>query len=178
MKIRKIAAICKANATAVLWDVTDTEGVVHQWICAGSCAYPVEGLPYLTVSHMVTVLDLSEKQAEKMKIEQTPAPQSFDFSDTADGEVMAREASFSVVYGGKVYLPVWTGAETRFIDFEQLRPIVEGYKGVQIFLRETRQGMPYFAVKAGLLLVGIMLPSVGLEALAEAMSNAADSYRE
>jgi hypothetical protein len=36
MKIRKIAALCKANATAVLWDVTDAEGVVHQWICAGS----------------------------------------------------------------------------------------------------------------------------------------------
>ena len=178
MKLKKIAAICKAEGTAILWDVTDSEGVVHQWICAGGSSYPVEGLPYLTQEQMTRVLDLSEKQIEKMKIEHTPAPKSFDFSDTADGEIEAKEWPFSVVYGGTVYLPVSCEERTLFLDFARLTPIVAEYKDISVWLRESPNGLSYYAIKAGMLCVGIVAPSVGLDELAERMYRAAGEYRE
>lgn len=178
MKLKKIAAICKAEGTAVLWDVTDAEGVVHQWICAGGSSYPADGLPYLTQEQMTRVLDLSEKQIEKMKIEHTPAPRSFDFSDTADGEIEAKESPFAVVYGGRGYLPVSCEKWTQFIDFALLEPIVAEYKGIQYWKRKSTNGLPYYAIKAGLLCVGIVMPSVGLDELAERMHRAGGEYRE
>lgn len=178
MKLKKIAAVCKGSGTAVLWDATDREGVVHQWICSGGAAYPVEGLPYLTQEHMVTVLDLSEKQQEKMKIEHTPAPDIFDFSDTADGEAMAKEAAFTVVYGGTAFLPVSCEQRTQFLDWERLAPITAEYKDLQFWRRGSENGLKYYAVKAGLLCVGIVAPSYGLEELKERILRTVGDYRE
>lgn len=178
MKIKKITSLCKRNQMAFLWDVTDAEGVVHQWICTGNSAYPVDGLPYLSTENMVTIMDISDKQIEKMQIEHTPAPTNFDFSDTADIEYPAGAAQFSIIYGGETYLIFNAEGNTRFVKYECMAPIYKEHEGVEIWLRKSEAGSPYFAVKAGLLLVGIVMPSNNLDELAGAMEFAASIYRE
>lgn len=177
MKIKKIAAVCKARCMARLMDYTDSDGVVHQWISTGHSAYPVEGLPYLTEEHMATVLDLGEKQLKNMVISHDAAPASLDFRDAADNETQMREEAFSVVYSGKVYQPYTVRGETQFVDFELLTPIVTEYKDVELWLREMPGGGRYFAAKAGLLCVALILPTGNMDKLAQALESVGASYR-
>lgn len=177
MRIKKIAAVCKNRGQARLLDYTDSDGVVHQWISTGVSAYPVEKLPFLTEQQMAAVLDIEEKQLQKMMIGHDDAPGSIDFTDTADNETMAQELPFSAVFGGKVYLVYIVKGETVFIDFELMMPIAAEYKDVTLWRRQTEDGITYYAAKAGLLCVGLIWAMEHMDDLAEYLETAGGSYR-
>ena len=177
MRIKKIAAVCKNRGQARLLDYTDSDGVVHQWISTGVSAYPVEKLPFLTEQQMAAVLDIGEKQLQKMMIGHDDAPATIDFTDTADGEIMAEELPFSAVFGGKVYLVYIVKGETVFIDFELMMPIAAEYKDVTLWRRQAEGGMVYYAAKAGLLCVGLIWPMQHMDDLAGHLEQAGVCYR-
>ena len=63
MKIKNIAAICKKNKYAVIYE-RYTEGGVVQYIGDGAATYPVTGLPALDKESLLTIFDVPEKQRE------------------------------------------------------------------------------------------------------------------
>ena len=177
MKIKKIAAVCRTFCRATIWDQTDTDGQIRQWIVTGVSCYPVECLPYITEEHLETLLDLSAAQAEKVVLGHENAPDGICLADTCDGETLCTEKPFSVVYGGKAYNVYFARGRAWFINFELLTPILAEHKDAELWLRTT-DDMLYCAVKAGLLCVGIVLPAKDLENLADMLTEAGKAYEE
>lgn len=64
MKIKNIAAICKKNKYAVIYERYGESGGVIQYIGDGAAAYPVTGLPALDKESLLTIFDVPEKQRE------------------------------------------------------------------------------------------------------------------
>ena len=176
MKIKKIAASCKAHYRAVLWDVVDGDGVMKQWICNGSAAYPVDGLPYQRVEHLPALLSLSSKDEEKMFLDQEQGPESIDLRDAVEKEAIAERAEFSILHLGGELLPVRVYDETSFIDAELLAPIAAEYKDSELWLRRSASGAVYFAVKAGLMNVGVVMPKLYNQYLVNKLTEAVECY--
>lgn len=55
MKIKNIAAICKKNKYAVIYERYTEGGGVVQYIGDGAAAYPVTGLPALDKESLLTI---------------------------------------------------------------------------------------------------------------------------
>lgn len=64
MKIKNIAAICKKNKYAVIYERYGESGGVIQYVGDGAAAYPVTGLPKLDKESLLTIFDVPEKQRE------------------------------------------------------------------------------------------------------------------
>lgn len=178
MKIKKIAAVCKARGCAKIWDQTDSNGAMRQWITTGVSAYPVECLPYITEQHLATLMDLTAKQAEEMVFGHTDAPSKTCLDDVCDGEILCREEPYSIVYGGRGINVYYAAGETWFIDYSLLQPIVAEHDDMELWLRKAADGTPYFAAKAGLLCVGIVCPLDHHDKLARLITAAGDAYWE
>ncbi len=178
MKIKKIAAVCKARGCATIWDKTDSDGAMRQWIVTGASAYPVECLPYITEQHLATLMDLSAKQAAEIAFKHTDAPEKMCLDDVCDGEILCREEPYSIVYGGRGINVYYAAGEAWFIDFSLLQPIVAEHNDMELWLRKTAGGAAYFAAKAELLCVGIVLPLDHHENLADMLRSTGEAYRE
>ena len=178
MKVKKIAAACKSRGVAQLLDYTDRDGVVRQWISTDASIYPVEKMPYLTEDHLCTLLDLSEKQIEKMRITHEDAPAGICFDDAADGELQASAFAFGITYGGADITAYSVKGETFFVNWSLLEPIAIEHRDAELWLRKQPSGTPYFAVKAGLLCVGFVWPMSDLGTLAELLRRAGNEYRD
>jgi hypothetical protein len=177
LKIKKIAAVCKARGLADILDQTDGDGVVRQWISSGASVYPVECLPYLTEQHLVTILDLSEKALEKMRIGHKAAPEGICLDDQTDGELMADGVPAIIAYGGRRIAAYTVRGETWFVDVDLLEPILAEHGDMELWLRKPAAGAPYFAAKAGLLCVGLVFPMDHMRALADLLLGVGEGYR-
>lgn len=176
MRIKKIAASCKLHCQAILWDAVDADGVIKQWISSGAAVYPVDGMPYLQVEHLPTLLSLSNKDEEKMRLDQSKKPETIDLHDAVDKEAIAEPAEFSILHLNRELLPIRVHDETYFIDAELLEPITAEYKDTEMWLRRTEAGMTYFAVKAGLMCVGIVTPMMYQQHLVDKLAEAVECY--
>ena len=154
MKLKKIAAVCKAFGQAYLIDVPDKTGTVRQWIGTGMAAYPVSGIPYLEPENLEPLLEIS---AESVRIKRIDPPEEISFAHSSDFEAKAEETAISLCLGGKQLLALWDGTETIIIDKALLGPITAEYDDVDFYKRGSER--PYIAVKAGLMLVGVILPT-------------------
>lgn len=158
MKIKKISKQCQDRGTVRLFDYTDRTGTVSQWLSNGSACWPVAGLPYMELEHITQIMELTEKKLEKLSLQHLPAPTSIDFSDAAAGEVFAEAERIAFCSGGRILQPVSCGAKTWLIDRSLLEPITAEYNATEFWMRRTADGTAYFAVKAGMMLVGLVLP--------------------
>lgn len=167
MKIKKIAQLCKQEGVADLLNYTSPSGCVTQWITDGRAIFPVEGLPYLRAENLPSLLELNEKQQEKMHIREREAPTTISFSDTEDGEKAAVQQRVSVNHGGRELMPlVVPGVGTRWVDRALLAPIFAEYENVELTLRRsTAGGTEIIAAKAGFMLVGLVLPMTNVDEL-------------
>lgn len=150
---------------------------MRQYISNGFAAYPLDGMPYLQEKHLATVLDLSEKQAETMVLRMDESPEEIDFRDGAEGEVMAEPAEVGIVWNERPLLPLGVRGTTYFINCDYLKPITAEYKHTELWYRKTPEGTPYFAVKEGLMLVGIVMPLKDMEPVAKELRAIGDGYR-
>lgn len=161
MKLKKIAGLCKASGKIMLYDRQIDGGVISQWIGDGYSVYPLDGLPYMEMEHIVSIFDLSTKQQEEMIFRHEQAPATVSFDDCADDEIMVEPEIITVIYGGAVLQAICTHDGLCYIQEKYIGPLRGDYKGVEIFRRKSESGMTYFAVKAGLMLVGIIMPHTG-----------------
>lgn len=173
MKIKKIATQCKEAGNIILFNVTDKEGCVSQWISNGYGVYPITGMPYMQMEHLITMFEITDKQLEKIRTSSHEAPSTIDFSDICGDEIIAEREKINIISAGKVLLPVTASGHTYFINKEYLKPIQTPLEDTELYLRKSPDGTPYFAVKAGLMLVGIIMPISNAESLAQDLQDIA-----
>ena len=172
MKVKKIAAQVKARGILILYDHTDAEGVLSQWIGTGAAAYPITGMPYLEPEHLVNMLDLSKKDLDKINVMQRELPEDMP-RDAVEGEVMPMEAPFRLLHQGREVLIYQREGDAYFVDRALLGPIWSEYDEAELWLRFRTDGTPYFAVKNGLLVVGLVMP-MDMSGMREAFRRVAD----
>lgn len=97
MKIKKVARLIKAEKFLALYNVPDEDGVQRQWIGTDAAVFPMDGLPVLDVDQVLQILDIDEKAAEKLHIDENAEPW-FDGSDvkTTDLDGVASGVSVEI----------------------------------------------------------------------------------
>lgn len=150
--------------------------LLEQWMGDNFCMFPLRRFPHLDESTLYAMLDLSTKEAEKISYYHSADPGGLDFADqvnrpegaregplggVAEAELMLERAPFSLLSGGREMQPLFGAEWPLFIDTTYLGPVADE-SGVELYLRIAPGGAPYIAIKSGLVLVGIILPQVGL----------------
>lgn len=161
MRLKQIAALCKESGAIILYDRETSDGDTDQWIGDGHSSYPIFGLPYMEMDHIVNIFDLSEKKQEKIITRHEHVPQTMNFNDTDPNEIHVEPAPFTINYAGRTIMAVSTPGGLSYIQHKYVWPLAQEYDGVEIFRRESTGGGEYFAIKTGLMLVGIALPYTG-----------------
>lgn len=151
MKFKKIITLCKNNKQIRLYD-----GESEQWISDGYALYPLFNMPKFDEESICRACDITEKQADKMLISYDHGlPSAFDYSDTTPNETpCARE---DAIFGR--IIPIITSHGMEFINGNYLLPFEDADDDMlYIFERTQESGQPYFVVKQGFALVGIIMP--------------------
>ena len=176
MKFSKIAALAKREKTAIL--MRDADGV--QWLGTGSAAYMLEGMPPLDTDTVLTVMGVPEdKKSTWFSVEKEDRGKLLENDVPGEEEVTADNAGISVIYGGKLLMPIYTMMGMVWIDVELLAPTdrkEEGYR--RFFIREMENGIRAVAVKEGLVLTAVIMECrIESNDLADALDTLAGRYR-
>lgn len=123
MKIKNIAAICKKNKYAVIYERYTEGGGVVQYIGDGAAAYPVTGLPALDKESLLTIFDVPEKQREDWFVQVAGIPSEISFEDTDANEKPVEREAISVAYSGRTLKPLQTRRGLVFIESRYLSPV-------------------------------------------------------
>lgn len=166
MRLKKIAALCKSKGILRLYDVEYPSGSMQQWAGTGYSVYPIEGVPYLEIEQLALLMELKDKDRERMSMS-SAAPPALDFQDMTDEEIALDLRNEAIIDEGVFYQIFSNGRKSFLVDRDLLTPITAEYKTdiLGFALRgkyniEDGFYIPYIAVKAGLMLVGIVLPIV------------------
>lgn len=135
MKLKKIEQILKRNKTIILYHGPDD----IQFLSDGTALYPMFNLPELTKESIFTMFDIPEEKASKFLFEIRALSQSLDLE------------------------PLKTSQGIKYINTRYLEPFADIETGYEIYERTREDGMLYFAIKSGLILCGVVLPSFGDE---------------
>lgn len=156
MKLSAIQQICKGAKRIELWSDSATH---TQWISDGGAFYPLYNLPNLEAENVFVLFDIPEKKQEKIFYEhKMKLPEAFCFHDCAECETALDFGTISIYKKGRVLRPLKTSLGAIYINEKYLKPFADSENGVQLYERCTAGGVPYVAVKEGILLVGIILP--------------------
>ena len=120
MKIKNIAAICKKNKYAVIYERNTESGGVVQYIGDGAAAYPVTGLPALDKESLLTIFDVPEKQREDWFVQVAGIPSEISFDDMDATEKPVEREAISIAYSGKTLKPLQTRRGLVFIESRYL----------------------------------------------------------
>lgn len=151
MEIKKIINLCKQSGNLGIYE---NEG--KQWITDGYALYPLYGLPLFDEESICATYDISAKKAAKMRITfNIKLPASFDYRDDIEAETECKRGS--PLFNGLV--PITTSHGIEFIQGKYLAPFADADDNMLFICeRTTATGSTYFAVKDGLMLVGIIMP--------------------
>lgn len=176
MKIKKIAAVLKDRGVANIYDRLTGDGVAEQWIGSGSAFYPVGGLPWMNVEHLPVLLDLSPKQAKDMAFTHESLPGCIDVRDTPAEEWAGAAYPVTIKSAGDELVAVRARDKVWFLDRALLEPILAEYEEPEYWLRGDK--IKYFAIKAGLMVVGVVLPMTKMGAVADICYQIGSGYRD
>lgn len=151
MEIKKIINFCKKSGNLGIYE---NEG--KQWITDGYALYPLFNLPLFDEETICAAYDISAKKAGKMRITfNIKLPAIFDYRDDVEGETECKRGA--PLFNGLV--PITTTHGIEFIESKYLSPFTDADDNmIFIYERTTANGTTYFAVKDGLMLVGILMP--------------------
>ena len=176
MKFSKIAALAKREKTAIL--MRDADGV--QWLGTGSAAYMLEGMPPLNTDTVLTVMGVPEdKKSTWFSVEKEDKGKLLENDVPGEEEVTADNAGISVIYGGKLLMPIYTMMGMVWIDAELLAPTDRKEAGYRrFFIRCMENGTRVVAVKEGLVLTAVIMECrIESNDLADALDTLAGRYR-
>ena len=155
MKVKDIAAICRRENQIIIYDNTNGSSV-QQYIGTGAAVYKLENLPYLNEDNIITLFDISEKKREDIYINLVQAPGVLNLEDFASGEVIAEKLNIVITYAGTAFNAIKTADGVYFINSAYLHPF-KNIEQTEIYFRQGK--ISYFAVKVGLLLQAVILPT-------------------
>lgn len=120
MKIKKVARLIKAERFLALYNIPDENGVPRQWIGTDAAAFPLDGLPVLDIDQVLQILDIDEKTAEKLHIDENAEPW-FDGGDVrvSDLDAVASDVSVEIPGVGTAVL-VGSGTTWRLVRWDDV----------------------------------------------------------
>ena len=155
MRFKAVISLCKKAKQVVL---CDHKGI--QWIGDGSALYAMYDMPEMGEGAICAVCDISDSQADKILFKEfkgEPAGVSLELN--APDEVLLDQCEIALKTGGKELLAFGTSTGMEFVEAAYLRPFGDVERDyLEVYERRTPGGLPYFAVKTGLLLLGIVFP--------------------
>lgn len=157
MKIKKVEALRKSDRRIILY-----EGDGVQWIGNGCAAYPLHNMPVLDENNVFTLFDIAEKDREKYLLRSEELPDALDFNDSSDTEIMLDRISIDLYINGCDVAPYVGSSGIIFVETRYLAPFIKQEGGFELYERFTKIGKPYIAVKSGLFLIGVIMPSNGI----------------
>lgn len=160
MKIRKLAALCKAAKTIYLID-DDISGV--QWCSDGTALYPLRGLPRMDESQIMRLFDIPSADSDKYRVYRavyTACP--IDTRDIPHGEEhILPPPDICITYAGQEFMPLSASGKVIWINPKYIDPVSKS-GDIEMYERVGDNGLSYIAVKVGMMLEAIILPlSVG-----------------
>lgn len=158
MKLKKLGEILKKSKRAVIFQKQTESGFVVQYLSDGSGIYPCFGLPRLTKEGLLTILDIEKSKWDGWHVSEKEIPEDICLSDTDDVEWNAFPTFYNIDLGNRVVTPLETELNgIVFLDIKYLTPL-QDTPGLQFFIRKSRGGELYIAVKNGVLLVAVIMP--------------------
>ena len=158
MKIKTVAALCKKHKRVIILERTAAEAnYVQQYLSDGYGVYPVFGLPRLDKKTILTIFDIAAEEQERWHVSVIPAPTKWNLRDDDTRETLVEHRYNPIVHTGRTIQPVEAPCGTVFLNASYLDP-VQDVKDLQLYVRETAYGEPYFAVKSGLMLQAVIMP--------------------
>lgn len=110
----------------------------------------------------------ADKQGKIYFDEREGLPGGLDFDDTARGESVVAPEAYSICAYGRTLKPFKCSQGAVLIDTKYLTPFDDD---VTLYERSRASGMPYIAVKEGMLIAGIILPFEARSDLGEWLVN-------
>ncbi len=157
MKIKKIIALCKNAGQLILY--SDPERDI-QWLSDGRAIYPLIGCPKFDEDSFCNTYEITDSQRKKIgfRIDE-PLPLNFNFSDTEVYETETQKMALSVTYSTYDTVAFKTEYGIEFANKTHLQPFGD-YSGrdISFTIRTDNNDIPYFAVKYGFILIGIITP--------------------
>ena len=159
MKLKKAVSLCMQEGNLTLFNHTDQDGVVTQWISDGRAVYPLCGMPFLDEETVCTVFDIPEKKQEKMMIRCLGWPESLRVDDYNSSDKVVEQMALSINYGGYTVIPMVTrGGGITYIQRKYLGPLEDAQDILTYCERVDARGQKYIAVINGMLLAAIIYP--------------------
>ncbi len=159
MKLKKVVGLCMQTGRLCLFNHTDEDGVLTQWLSDGAALYPMDGMPHLDEDTVCTVFDIPEKKQEKMMINMTGWPATLRVDDCTSEDRMVEPMPLSINYGGHTLLPMLTrGGGITYIQKPYLGPLEDTKDTLTYCERVDTTGQRYIAVFNGLLIAAIIYP--------------------
>lgn len=111
------------------------------------------------------MFDIPEEKASKFLFEIRALSQTLDVNvkDIDATENLLERSKISICLNGIELEPLKTSQGIMYINTRYLEPFADIETGYEIYERTRKDGMVYFAIKSGLILCGIVLPSFGDE---------------
>lgn len=166
IKLKQVEAICKKRKTIIV-----SEAGGSQWIGDGAAFYLVDELPKLTRELVFTMFDIPPDKRESFYFAEA-SPPDMNFEDCDESEVFIGKSDGCIVWDDMTLCPFAASQGLILLDAKYLRPFYEQDGGFDLYERMDAHGNSYFAVKAGFVLLGlIMSKRVDWEQLAKTLSN-------
>ena len=152
MKIKKIVDICKRAGRMIL--LNDDK---HQWLGDGTAFYPMVDAPLFDKESLYATFDITEKQQEEILFQfETALPENFCFANMCNNEDFADKNDISITYKGDEYLVYHSPGGALCIKAKYLKPLNK--ENLEIYQRQTENGIPYFACKTGYMIQAVIMP--------------------
>lgn len=160
MKIRKLAALCKAAKTIYL--INDNISGV-QWCGCGEALYPLRGLPRMDESQIMRLFDIPSADSDKYQVYRdvyTACP--IDTRDIPRGEEnILPPPDICITYAGQEFMPLSASGKVIWINPKYIDPVSKS-GDIELYERVDGRELSYIAVKVGMMLEAIIYPlSVG-----------------
>ena len=155
MKISKLTGLMKKEIFVTLMQ---DEEAHEQWVRIGDGIYSLNKLPWLEdVEMLLTILDLSEKERDKLHLDERGKLKGVNLDDADPKERHMPMVEINIKIGDMELIPVRTSVGLRFFKKSYLAPI-EDVTDKILMERQGANGLPYIAVKQGLMLQAIIVP--------------------
>ena len=156
MKISKIAKLCKDTKLVCM---TSTEAGL--WIGNGNAVYFVPEFTNMDCDGIALAFGIDEKKKEKISFTNLDMSR-FNMQDIDPSESLCEPLGINFWQEGDILRPYKTEAGVLCLVGSYLEPLRDEMEAREVYLRYTKDGKPYFAVKVGLMLYAIVMPAKGI----------------
>lgn len=155
MKLKSIAKLIKSKGQATLYSDVECE---EQWLGVGDAIYLLTRLPWFNdIDTLFTVLDLSEKERDKIAANYSTLPKHLCFKDVWNGERPLLTSALTLALGELELIPARTSMGLRFFETQYLGPVSD-MSDYDFIERRMDNDSPYIAVKQGLCIKALIIP--------------------